>query len=112
MKKAKFIFYLIFFIFHLFLFVFTLVVDKNRNDFDFLFSLQSQLGNLKYFAFFGLLLFLTDFLMANLSIRSKRSEIEKLNGKYNSLKAEMYDLEHSKSDAKNQVSEVEVKEDN
>ena len=109
MKKAKFIFYLIFFLFHLFLFIFTLVVDKNRNDFDFLFSLQSQLANLKYFAFFGLLLFLTDFLMANLSIRSKRIEIEKLKSEHNALKANMFELEHQTPDKK--ATEVIVEED-
>ena len=106
MKKAKFIFYLVFFLFHLFLFIFTLVVDKNKNDFDFLFALQSQLTNLKYFAFFGLLLFLADFVMANLAIRGRRIEAEKLKNDYNALKANMFDIEH-KEDVKNPEIDVD-----
>lgn len=107
MKKSKFIFYLIFFIFHLGLFIFTLVVDHNRNNFDFLFAIQRHIPNMKYFALFGVLLFLIDFIIANLAIRKHNQELEHWKNKHNELKAKMYDMqEESKS-----VPEVSEEED-
>ncbi len=93
MKRSKFIFYIIFLAFHLFLFIFTLVVENNQNDFDFLFGLQSKIPMFKYVALFGLVLFLTDFILANVSILRHKKEVHRLMEEQNALKAKMYDMQ-------------------
>ncbi len=97
MRKTKFTFYIIFFAFHLLLFIFALVVDNNRNDLNFLLALQSYIPVMKYVALAGLILFLIDFLLANIAVRNRLKDGQYWENEYNALKAKLYDYKESKS---------------
>lgn len=61
-------------------------------------GIQKTLDFLKYWAVFGLILFLFQILISNFSLQNRRKEIDKLQKENNSLKAKIYDIENRDRD--------------
>ena len=95
MKKNRLIFYAVFGAFHLFLTIFTMYVDAQRNDFAFLTQMLGWISLMKYGAFFGLILLITDVIWDLSTNRENRREQAALNHEINILKAKLFDLQES-----------------
>lgn len=89
MKNPKTFFYLIYFLFIGISLVFIFFTDAIFEQI----GIQKTLNFLKYWALFGLALFLVEILNSNLALKSKRKEISRLKKDNESLKARIYDIE-------------------
>lgn len=98
MKKSRLIFYAIFALFHLFLFFFSLYVDSNKNDIQFLLSLQGKIWLLKYGSFLGLALLAIDLLWDWQNARNHTKEKDLLAHEINTLKAKLFDMQEASRD--------------
>src|SRR5690606_37017032 len=83
MSNNRIIFYCIFAAFHLFLFFFSLYVDSQRENVQFLLTLQSKIWMLKYGSFLGLLLLGVAVLWDWRDMRAHRKEKDQLNHEIN-----------------------------
>lgn len=95
MKKNRLIFYAVFGGFHLFLFFFSLYVDSQKENIQFLLSLQGKIWLLKYGSFLGLILLATDIVWEWSSERTFKKENDQLNHELNMLKAKLFDLQEA-----------------
>ena len=95
MNKNRLIFYAVFGAFHLFLFFFSLYVDSQKDNVQFLLSLQGKIYLLKYGAFFGLMLLITDFIWEWRSERVYKKNNDQLNHELKMLKAKLFDLQEA-----------------
>lgn len=93
MSNNRIIFYCIFAAFHLFLFFFSLYVDSQRENVQFLLTLQSKIWMLKYGSFLGLLLLAINFIWDWRNTRAHRKEKDHLNHEINVLKAKLFDIQ-------------------
>jgi hypothetical protein len=93
MKKNKVIFYVIFGAFHLFMFFFSLYVDSQKDNIQFLITLQSKIWMLKYGSFLGLVLLTINILWDWRKEVTHRKETDHLNHELNSFKAKLFDLQ-------------------
>ncbi|HLT81709.1 MAG TPA: hypothetical protein VKZ86_11805 [Cyclobacteriaceae bacterium] len=93
MSNNRIIFYCIFAAFHLFLFFFSLYVDSQRENVQFLLTLQSKIWMLKYGSFLGLLLLGVAVLWDWRDMRAHRKEKDQLNHEINVLKAKLFDIQ-------------------
>ena len=99
MKKPRLVFYIIFSAFHLFLFLFTLYIDSQKQNIQFLLSLQSKIWLLKYGSFLGIVLIATELIWDRKVNRTFIKEKDQLNHELNSLKAKLFDLQESEKAA-------------
>ena len=95
MKKNRLIFYAVFGAFHIFLFFFSLYIDNQKENIQFLLSLQGKIWLLKYGSFLGLVLLVTDIIWEWSSERSFKKENDHLNHELNMLKAKLFDLQEA-----------------
>lgn len=110
MKKNRLVFYAIFSCFHLFLFFFSLYVDSQKNNIQFLLSLQSKIWLLKYGSLFGLVLLTTDLIWDWKVYRIYKKENDKLNHEINTLKAKLFDFQEAdRNTSAHKVSEFKNK---
>jgi hypothetical protein len=95
MKKNRIIFYAVFALFHLFIFVFSLYMDSQKDNLQFLLSMQKKIWMLKYGSFIGLILLLVDVIW--LSRENKQHEREQLalQNEMTALKAKLFDLQEA-----------------
>ena len=93
MTNKRIIFYIIFAGFHLFLFFFSLYVDSQKENFQFLVTLQSKIWMLKYGSFLGLFLLITNIIWDMRKMQLHKKETDHLNHEINSLKAKLFDLQ-------------------
>lgn len=89
MKNPKAFFYLIYFLFIGISLVFIFFTDAIFEQM----GIQRTLNFLKYWAIFGIILFLVEILSSNLALKRKRKEIAKVQNDNASLKAKIYDME-------------------
>ena len=99
MSNNRIIFYCIFAAFHLFLFFFSLYVDSQRENVQFLLTLQSKIWMLKYGSFIGLVLLGICMLWDWNSSRAHRKEKDHLNHEINILKAKLFDIQEEQRKA-------------
>ena len=99
MTKNRIIFYIIFAGFHLFLFFFSLYVDSQKENVQFLITMQSKIWMLKYGSFLGLFLLMISIVWDLRKDKRHKKETDHLNHELNSLKAKLFDMqeEHSKT---------------
>ena len=104
MKKNRIIFYAVFALFHLFIFLFSLYMDSQKDNIQFLLSLQKKIWMLKYGSFIGLILLVVDFVWLMRS--EKESERRRLQheAEMTSLKAKLFDLQEDAKRGGNQGS--------
>lgn len=95
MKKHRLIFYLIFVVYHLAIFLFTLQVDSQKENFQYLIKMQSNIHLFKYGSFLGFLLVLVDFGWTFFSNRTADAEKSKMQQDMNVLKAKLFDVQES-----------------
>jgi hypothetical protein len=95
MKKNRLIFYAIFGAFHLFLVIFSFFVESNRNDFSFLTQILKMVPLMKWGAFLGLALLITDVVWDLKTSRESNKEKDVLTHEINTLKAKLFDLQES-----------------
>lgn len=93
MKRAKSIFYFIYFLFHIGLLLASIYVNYKSEDFEFLLKLREKMEVMIYVSIVGLLLFGVDVILVTMAMRNHRKEKEKLEHEVNSLKAKMFDLQ-------------------
>ena len=93
MKKSRWIFYGVFALFHVIAFFFTLYIDSNKNDIQFLISLQSKIGLMKFITLFGMLLITVDILWLLKDQMGFRKEVEKGQIEIKALKAKLFDYQ-------------------
>ena len=96
MKKSRLIFYIIFSAFHLFIFFFSLYVDSEKNNIQFLLSLQSKIWLMKYGSLIGIILLATDLAWDWTARRSFKNEKDKLNHEIDALKAKLFDMQEAR----------------
>src|SRR5690606_25023029 len=89
MKNPKAFFYLVYFLFIGISLVFVFFIEAIFNQM----GIQKTLNFLRYWAVFGLALFLIEILNSNLALKRKRKEIARLNNDNASLKAKIYDMD-------------------
>ncbi len=89
MKNPKAFFYLVYFLFIGISLVFVFFTEAIFNQM----GIQKTLNFLRYWAVFGLALFLIEILNSNLALKRKRKEIARLNNDNASLKAKIYDMD-------------------
>ena len=102
MKRSRTIFYVVFIIFQLAWFVFSFVVESNKSNFDFLFTLRAKIPTMKYITGFGLLLILV---FADQNTHSDR--LEKALDEKNAVKAQMYDMISKEKEAQPPIPPVQ-----
>lgn len=95
MKKNRLIFYGFFALFHLFIFFFSLYVDSQKNNLEFLFSMQKKIWMLKYGSFIGLILLIVDVIWLLKSEKNHSRELTKMEGDMTHLKAKLFDLQEA-----------------
>lgn len=93
MKKNRLIFYAFFALFHLFIFFFSLYMDGEKDNFQFLFSLQKKIGLLKYGSFIGLILLAIDIVWLMRGERQHAIEKKQWDHEMTTLKAKLFDLQ-------------------
>ena len=93
MSKNRLIFYGAFGAFHLFLFLFSLYVDSQKDNVQFLLSLQGKIWLIKYGAFLGLVLLITDAIWEWRSERYYQKNNDQLKNELTHLKAKLFDLQ-------------------
>jgi hypothetical protein len=93
MKKNRLIFYIVFAVFHLFIFFFSLYMDSQKDNIQFLLSLQKKIWMLKYGSFIGLLLLVVDFIWLKRDEKASERELMKHEAEMTSLKAKLFDLQ-------------------
>lgn len=101
MKKNRLIFYAFFGIFHLFILFFSLYVDGQKDNFQFLISLQQKIWMIKYGSFIGLILLVIDFVWLMRGEHHHDIERKKLEHEINTLKAKLFDLQEDAKRAQN-----------
>ncbi len=89
MKNPKALFYLVYFLFIGISLVFVFFTDAIFEQI----GIQKTLNFLRYWAIFGLALFLLEILNSRLALKRKRKEIARLQKDNDSLKAKIYDME-------------------
>lgn len=100
MKKNRVIFFLIFGAFHLFVFFFSLYVDSQKDNLQFLLTLQSKIWMLKYGSFLGLMLLGVNIIWDWRKEIKHRKETDHLNNELNSIKAKLFDLQEEEKKVK------------
>jgi hypothetical protein len=95
MKKNRIIFYAVFALFHLFIFIFSLYMDSQKDNIQFLLSMQKKIWMLKYGSFIGLILLVVDVIW--LMRGEKQHERQRLQheSEMTSLKAKLFDLQEA-----------------
>lgn len=95
MKKNRLIFYIVFSSFHLFIFFFSIYVDSQKNNIQFLLSLQSKIWLLKYGSLIGIILLATDLVWDWSARREFKKEKDILTHEIDALKAKLFDLQEA-----------------
>jgi len=95
MTKTQKIFWIIFGLYMLFNFILSLIIDHNENNLEFLIGMKRFLSLGKYFAFFGLLMFIGSFFVSRVSGNKLRRENKELETESNELKARLFDMQES-----------------
>lgn len=93
MKKNRIIFYAVFALFHLFIFFFSLYMDSQKDNIQFLLSLQKKIWMLKYGSFIGLILLLADIIWLMRSDKEHQRKHLQHESEMTSLKAKLFDLQ-------------------
>lgn len=99
MSNNRIIFYCFFAAFHLFLFFFSLYVDNQRENVQFLITMQSKIWMLKYGSFLGLFLLGISIVWDWQKARTHRKETDHLNHEINVLKAKLFDIQEEQRKA-------------
>jgi cell division protein FtsB len=107
MKRSRNIFYIVFIVFQLAWFAFSFVVEYNKSNFDFLFTVRAKIPYMKYITGFGLLLILLDYVMIRLDIRRNSRRLEKVEDEKNAIKAQMYDMINKEREAQPPIPPVQ-----
>lgn len=97
MKKNRIIFYIFFGVFHLFIFIFSLYVDSQKDNLEFLFSLQRKIWLIKFGSFIGLILLAIDVIWILRGEREHVREKSRLDDEMTRLKAKLFDLQEGVS---------------
>ena len=92
------------------MFTFSLVVENNKNDFDFLFGLHGFIPSLKFITLIGLILLIIDFVWYNITLNNHSKEMEHLKSEHNSIKAKLLDMQEAIKEA-NVISEPQLTEE-
>jgi hypothetical protein len=95
MKKNRTIFYAIFALFHLFIFIFSLYMDSQKDNIQFLLSLQKKIWMLKYGSFIGLVLLVVDYIWLMRGEKVHEREHLEHQKEMTSLKAKLFDLQEA-----------------
>jgi hypothetical protein len=95
MKKNRLIFYAIFALFHLFIFLFSLYMDGQKDNIQFLLSMQKKIWMLKYGSFIGLALLIVDFLWLRRDEKEVARQHEAHEKEMTALKAKLFDLQEA-----------------
>lgn len=98
-------FYL-FLAYNLVLFLGSLYVDSNQNDLGFLLNVKSYIPWMKYFTFFGLVLFFVAYVIFNRDIRVINKEVRKSKDEHTLLKAKLFDLQEQSGSVSSPVIEA------
>jgi hypothetical protein len=99
MKKNRLVFYAVFGAFHLFLVIFSIYVESQRNDFAFLTTMLKLISLMKYGAFLGLGLLITDVVWDLMTAKENTKEKDALMHEMNMLKAKLFDLQEAAKSA-------------
>lgn len=89
MKRSKIFLYVIYLLFIGLSFVFIFFTNRMFDEW----GIQKTLNFLKYWAMFGLGLFLLEILVENIALGRRKNKISRLEKENESLKAKIYDLE-------------------
>ena len=93
-NPRKTLFYL-FLAYNAVLFIGSLYIDSKQNDLGFLLNFKSYIPWMKYFTFFGLVLFLISYVVINRDIRIISGDVEKSKDEHTMLKAKLFDLQEA-----------------
>lgn len=93
MKKNRIIFFAFFAFFHLFVFIFSLYMDSQKDNIQFLLSMQQKIWMLKYGSFIGLVLLLVDIVWLYRGERGHAKAKEQWDSEMTGLKAKLFDLQ-------------------
>ena len=94
MNQRRRIFFGIFGLYHILIFIFVIYVES-RKDLGDLLGLYGQLKLIKYGPLLGVLLIVIDVIWHFVEMRAVRQEHEALRLENNTLKAKVYDLQHT-----------------
>ena len=95
MKRNRLIFYSIFAALHLFIFFFSVYTDSQKDNLQYLLSLQSKIWMLKYGSLILLVLMITNIVLHYRDLRRTSKEKEQLILELNILKAKVYDFQEA-----------------
>ena len=95
MKKNRIIFYAVFALFHLFIFFFSLYMDSQKDNIQFLLSMQKKIWMLKYGSFIGLILLLVDFIWLMRGEKERERQRLTHETEMTRLKAHLFDLQET-----------------
>jgi hypothetical protein len=95
MKKNRIIFYSLFAFFHLFIFFFSLYMDSQKDNIQFLLSMQKKIWMLKYGSFIGIVLLIVDIIWLYRGEREHLRAKSQLESEMTSLKAKLFDLQEA-----------------
>ena len=91
-RKTLFYFFLAY---NAMLFIGSIYMDSKQNDLGFLLNFKAYIPWMKYFTFFGLVLFLIAYVVINRDIRIISSEVKKSKDEHTMLKAKLFDLQEA-----------------
>ena len=95
MKKNRIIFYAVFALFHLFIFFFSLYMDSQKDNIQFLLSMQKKIWMLKYGSFIGLILLVVDVIWLMRGEKEHQRQRLQHESEMTSLKAKLFDLQEA-----------------
>ena len=99
MKNPRKTLFYIFLAYNLILFITSIYVDTKQDDLGFLLNAKSMIPWVKYFTFFGLVLFLIFYVVYSRDLRLVSKEVQKTKDEHTVLKAKLFDLQEQSSSA-------------
>ena len=97
MKKSTKAFWIIFALYSLLTFLGTIIVGQNENNLGFLINMKGYIPIMKYYTFFGLVLFAIAFISRWRSKMGSNKRIKSLEEEKKELKATLFDIQKKKT---------------
>ncbi len=96
MKKSTQVFWIIFTLYSVITFLGAIIVEQNENNLGFLINMKGYIPILKYYTFFGLVLFAIAFISRWRSKMGSNKRIKTLEEEKKELKASLFDIQKKK----------------
>lgn len=96
MKKITKVFWIVFAVYSALTFIGALIVEQNENNLGFLINMKGYIPLLKYYTFFGLVLFVLAFISRWRSKLGSSKRISSLEEEKKELKANLFDIQKQK----------------